>query len=876
MTQEAESEPERRDFHHPYTPYDIQETFMSTVYQVLEEGKVGILESPTGTGKSLSLICGSLTWLRDHKRRAFEGGLDWGPNVSEEPEWIITQAKARKRREMLRHREEMEERLSKIRAKEKALKVKYVKGDQSFKKRKTGVEDAKEGDNEEQFVLEDYDSGDEYGGGKKGDGMYSAATLELMEKLGMGPNMLKQEDEEVEDEVKIFYCSRTHSQLTQFINELRRIKLPAAIASNEADQGVQIEDLKHLTLGSRKNLCINPKVNKLNSVTAINDRCAELQKSGTSQEHKCQFLPNKENRPLVNDFRDHALASLRDIEDMASLGKTINICPYYASRAAIRPAEIVTLPYPLLLQKSAREALGISLKGHVIIIDEAHNLMDAIASIHGIEVSLRQLKTARAQLGIYLQKFRNRLKGKNRIYVTQVVRVIDSLVGYLDSRIPLQQADGVVSDKELLAGKNVDQINLFKLLRYLQESKIARKVEGYLIHKETSESLALASKTKSQKPPQLKPASSTPVLHHIASLLSALTNPSAEGRLFFTKPSPPSEPDLITLKYMLLDPSAHFQEVVSEAKAVILAGGTMSPFSDYTSHLFPYLPSPSITTLSCGHVIPSSNLIAWNLSCGPTGKEFEFTFRHRGNTGMVDELGLALLNICSIVPDGVVVFFPSYNHLSSIVAQWSSPPVSNNPNPNTATNTIYHRLAAKKPIFTEKKDLSSDAVLAEYAHAIDTHKGGLLLSVVGGKMSEGINFSDALGRCVLIVGLPFPNINTAEWKAKLEYIENSTITRLSAQSQSQSSPSPSSSSFRTPQLTQEEIKQNAKAESRAFYENACMRAVNQSIGRAIRHKGDYAAIVMVDLRYQKENIKAKLPGWIQGGLVEGSGERKFG
>ena len=37
------------DFHHPYTPYAIQETFMSTVYQVLEDGKVGILESPTGT-----------------------------------------------------------------------------------------------------------------------------------------------------------------------------------------------------------------------------------------------------------------------------------------------------------------------------------------------------------------------------------------------------------------------------------------------------------------------------------------------------------------------------------------------------------------------------------------------------------------------------------------------------------------------------------------------------------------------------------------------------------------------------------------------------------------------------------------------------------
>ena len=42
---------EKLDFHHPYTPYDVQEQFMKAVYDVLEagEGQVGILESPTGT-----------------------------------------------------------------------------------------------------------------------------------------------------------------------------------------------------------------------------------------------------------------------------------------------------------------------------------------------------------------------------------------------------------------------------------------------------------------------------------------------------------------------------------------------------------------------------------------------------------------------------------------------------------------------------------------------------------------------------------------------------------------------------------------------------------------------------------------------------------
>lgn len=47
-------------------------------------------------GKSLSLICASLTWLRDHKRRRFEEGLDWGdegdlPLMSYFDFWIMAE-----------------------------------------------------------------------------------------------------------------------------------------------------------------------------------------------------------------------------------------------------------------------------------------------------------------------------------------------------------------------------------------------------------------------------------------------------------------------------------------------------------------------------------------------------------------------------------------------------------------------------------------------------------------------------------------------------------------------------------------------------------------------------------------------------------------
>lgn len=51
-------------FEFPFPPYEIQKDFMKTLYETLELGQLGIFESPTGTGKSLSIACASLQWLK--------------------------------------------------------------------------------------------------------------------------------------------------------------------------------------------------------------------------------------------------------------------------------------------------------------------------------------------------------------------------------------------------------------------------------------------------------------------------------------------------------------------------------------------------------------------------------------------------------------------------------------------------------------------------------------------------------------------------------------------------------------------------------------------------------------------------------------------
>jgi chromosome transmission fidelity protein 1 len=117
-----------RNFHHPYEPYEIQKQFMNAVYDCLEEGKVGVFESPTGTGKSLSLICGALTWLRDHQRRTFEDGFAADAAYSDEPAWILEHARRQKKQAALQRREEFQARIAKIKEKEKRLKEVYQKG----------------------------------------------------------------------------------------------------------------------------------------------------------------------------------------------------------------------------------------------------------------------------------------------------------------------------------------------------------------------------------------------------------------------------------------------------------------------------------------------------------------------------------------------------------------------------------------------------------------------------------------------------------------------------------------------------------------------------------------------------------------------------
>lgn len=255
----------------------------------------------------------------------------------------------------------------------------------------------------------------------------------------------------------------------------------------------------------------------------------------------------------------------------------------------------------------------------------------------------------------------------------------------------------------------------------------------------------------------------------------------------------------------------------------------MEPMTDFTDFLMPQVPQHQIKAFSCQHIVPNDNLKVFTID--KWGIEFDFLYNRREDKSQMEKLGQFILQICKVVPHGVVIFFSSYNFLYKVVQYWQQ------------TN-LFQKLTAFKTIFQEPTNSSNvDAVLSEYSNVITSQeKGALLLSVVGGKLSEGINFSDNLARAVIMIGLPYPNAFLGEIIAKRAFIESQVLAKGGSL-------------------------QSAKESSNEYYENLCMKAINQSIGRCIRHGNDYALIYLVDKRYKQPRVQNKLSKWVKDRLV---------
>ena len=646
----------------------------------------------------------------------------------------------------------------------------------------------------------------------------TAASASLLSHLHTSPHLI--------------IASRTHSQLQQIVSELRKT--------------VYHDRVRVVCLGGRKQLCQHADVKKLGG-QRMNDACIDMQKGKAKEKKKprdkrirstasalsspCPYLDDAR----MSRLRTTALATPHDIEQLHTLGTRLSACAYYATRSLLQAAHVILLPYPALLHGATRVSLGVSdavLRGSVVVLDEAHNVMESVSALHGVTLTVRMLGRGRAGLERYEQRFRDRFKHANWLYIKQTLHITTALHTYLTSHTQPQPATAttqpttVVSINDLLVECGIEHINLFKLVRFMDDSELANKLGGFIERYGNDESEEAEAGVVAGG--EEYGGRGNNIVHALQAFLQALCNANEDGRILLKLAYLPSSSSRVlapssSLSFLMLNPSVPFLPLLRHARAVLLLGGTMQPFAHYHHHLLPTLPSTHLRVFSCSHVIPPSHILCLSFSTGPTSTPLLLSHGSQSQPAQLAELSRILCNLVLLVPAGMVVFFPSYTLLATAVTHWRS----------TAT---WQQVNDRKRLFIDSPGSGSDGLLAAYTAHVQAGGGGLLCSVVGGRLSEGINFTDDLCRCVVMVGMPYPNPTDPEIKAKRQWVEGGGGVE-------------------------------GGRVGREWYEGLCMRAVNQSIGRSVRHARDYACVVLVDERYGRASVQAGLPGWVREGSV---------
>ncbi|KAL2103257.1 hypothetical protein ACEWY4_000125 [Coilia grayii] len=733
----------------PFTPYPCQTDYMSKVLECLIEGRNGVLESPTGTGKTLCLLCATLAW-----RQHCKDGIS-----------------ARKIEEKMGGAELFPARPSLLGAPPPRTEI-------------------------------------------------HLCTTEILYYT---------------DIPKIIYASRTHSQLTQVIGELRNTSYRPKVC----------------VLGSREQLCINQEVMKQESNHVKVHMCRA--KVST---RSCVFYNNVEEKSTDKDF----INAILDVEDLVKAGNKQRVCPYYLSRSLKQQAEIIFMPYNYLLDPKSRRAHNIELQGAVVIFDEAHNvvskscpvsfanhvcLLSITASPPGVEKAWcyepsvpesAQRRSTKSCMS------RHRLLGKEddfaessssalKLDITRVAKVkrYNGLEMNINSFEIPPNSQGITKP-----GSFIYELFEKAQVTFKTKTEVVETIEQITDTSPTVKPGIFLNTSGLQKLGDIiqlvfagEPAEGSNELlqrrtQQFKVHIHADSSSSKKKQTDIWAPGPSRKQGNV-LSYWCFSPGFSMQELKRQGvRCLILTSGTLSPLSSFTAEM--QIPFP--VCLENPHVIQRDQIFVCIIDKGPDGTFLSSAYDRRFLPENMASLGNTVVNLTRVVPDGLLVFFPSYPVMDKTLEFWRG-------------SGQAERIESVKPMFVEPrgKGTFTEVIDGYYERVNEPNgRGGSFFAVCRGKASEGLDFANSYGRGVIITGLPFPPRMDPRVTLKMQYLEEMSRKRepgvkyLSGQD---------------------------------WYRQQASRAVNQAIGRVIRHREDYGAIFLCDQRFKGTDARAQLPSWVR-------------
>jgi Fanconi anemia group J protein len=282
---------------------------------------------------------------------------------------------------------------------------------------------------------------------------------------------------------------------------------------------------------------------------------------------------------------------------------------------------------------------------------------------------------------------------------------------------------------------------------------------------------------------------------------------------------------LFTLGFWCLNPEVIFRDLTTTCKAVILTSGTLSPMDTFSSELNTRFEQ----RLEALHIIGEKQTWVGCLPVGPEGSTFLGNFKTMDSFAYQDDLSRAILAVCKVIPAGVLVFLPSYSFLDKLLTRMQAIGVHDE---ISKQKKIYKEPRQGAPADFEKLMQNYYRTIRDCAGRLSGGlDGALLFAVYRGKISEGLDLKDDNCRAVIPVGIPYPAFKDPKVVLKREFNDRGSGRRLMSGQQ--------------------------------WYESQAFRALNQALGRCIRHRHDWGAIVLLEQRFTSQRNVSQLSKWVR-------------
>lgn len=624
--------------------------------------------------------------------------------------------------------------------------------------------------------------------------------------------------------IKLIYCSRTVSEIDKALLELN--KLIKYINNYEKF------DFLGVGLTSKKILCINSEV--------INSKNIELNCKKLRLLENCDFYEN-----LKTDFSiPHGVYTL---EKLLDFGKENKICPYYLVRKGLDICDCVIYTYNYLIDPKIYGIVSKDLKSDsIIIFDEAHNIDNHCIEALTYEIKRSTLDSATRCLKKLIKSVEIKKKEQRNILLTEYNKMKGALNVFTEDTIPYFYGKEE-KNYEFVPGNLRDAVHFTGILKRLVEffktklktthlttespSNFCQSMrELIFVDKKTlkfcSQRLGLLVQTIEFEDDDLYG------LRRIADF-GTMVSIYSKGFSIIFEPYDTQAQSVFNpiLRLACLDSSIAISQIFEKFKNVIITSGTLSPIDMYPK-ILNFVPKKIV---EIGATLDRNSISPLILTKGNDQMTIKTTnedssvnivitsFSLRSEPSVVRNYGNLIIELSKSVPDGIICFFPSYLYMEEIVSLWSE-------------SNIINDIIKNKLIFIESPDYrETELALLNYKKACLCGRGAILFSVARGKVSEGVDFEDGYGRCVVMLGVPFQYTESVRLKKRLEFLKN---------------------------------EYNIKEYD--FLTFDAMRHTAQCLGRVLRNKKDYGLMILADQRFDSKDKKTKLPKWIQGFIEDGN------